>query len=576
MSSSSTSQLGSHSGGLGSLTRTKRSISGAFKEVFVAANPDQIALFKLVDSLDFTLSTDSDEDAVAANHLLELVVIGDLGHGRPFVLPAQLPEGKETWNLSFVGGSEFAVFLLEADFTNNGGNFLARHIGGDAEGVTIFDGCKGLALPTAPTKFLVTRPAESGVKTELEIMIAAALARTVDVGTDNSTPLVAPTSGGSSTGGVVVRKMAEVYQQTLSLDTVRMSSKIDAYKKVMILAAPLREMTPTLIARLCPDYVFEVDLVREECLRLKDRVLTDSDPCFGLTRMRGVMDLAVWQDKEKFSVWFKGNHRLGDWTHSLWDFRGTESSGWGPDGDYQGRMNLLRAVEAWGDFQRVFKGEAFYKCTAPFRDLWESAHKYMENYHNVYIQFQIENMIRDYFHELCFTRGTDCVSIPGQRLGGQMESVSLLQKMVADLVVVAKSGQWEQAPHEKFYRATSTYSNIANKPGMSTPKRSLSVATTPTAAREEKGDRAWVEKPPPCHRHGLCLWHLAGGLGLKNRANTVYSCDEQETHMELSKVPIGTVRKLLTDTQFMGVCRSAELKKRVVKAVDEQKALFRK
>ncbi len=72
--------------------------------------------------------------------------------------------------------------------------------------------------------------------------------------------------------------MAEVYQQTLSLYTVRMSSKIDAYKKVVILAAPLREMTPTLIARLCPDYVFEVDLVREECLRLKDRVLYDSDP----------------------------------------------------------------------------------------------------------------------------------------------------------------------------------------------------------------------------------------------------------------------------------------------------------
>ena len=183
------------------MARTKRSISGAFKEVFVAANPDQIALFKLVDSLDFTLSTDSDEDAVAAYHLLELVLIGDLGHGKPFVLPAQLPEGKETGSLSFVGGSEFAVFLLEADFTNNGGNFLARHIGGDEEGVTIFDGCKGLTLPTAPTKFLVTRPAESGVKTELEIMIAAALARTVDVGTDNSTPLVAPTSGGSSTGG---------------------------------------------------------------------------------------------------------------------------------------------------------------------------------------------------------------------------------------------------------------------------------------------------------------------------------------------------------------------------------------
>ena len=130
------------------MARAKRSISGAFKEVFVAANADQISLFKLVESLDFTLSTDSDENAVTASHLLDLVEIGELGHGRQFVSPAKLPEDTETWNLSFVGGSEFTVFVLEADFTNNGGNFLVRHIGGEAEEATIFDGCKGLALST--------------------------------------------------------------------------------------------------------------------------------------------------------------------------------------------------------------------------------------------------------------------------------------------------------------------------------------------------------------------------------------------------------------------------------------------
>jgi hypothetical protein len=147
--------------------------------------------------------------------------------------------------------------------------------------------------------------------TQLEMDIAATLVRAGESGV--ATPLLGPSSGGSAGGGVLSggKRVAEILVHTLNGDTVVMSSKVDAYKKVMTLAASLGEMDPSLLSRLCPDYVFDVNVIRGACLRQKERILDTSDPCFGLIKMRAVMDLPVWTVKEKFAVWFKVNLTLG-------------------------------------------------------------------------------------------------------------------------------------------------------------------------------------------------------------------------------------------------------------------------
>ena len=59
----------------------------------------------------------------------------------------------------------------------------------------------------------------------------------------------------------------------------------------------------------------------------------------------------------------------------------------------------------FGEFQRIFKGEAFARCMAPLRVLWEAPEDPMACYHNVFIQFQLESMICSYFEDVGQHRG---------------------------------------------------------------------------------------------------------------------------------------------------------------------------
>ena len=70
---------------------------------------------------------------------------------------------------------------------------------------------------------------------------------------------------------------------------------------------------------------------------------------------------------------------------------------------------------------------------------------------------------------------------------------------------------------------------------------------------------------PPYHDKGLCLWHLAGTLGLKGQKGDVFKCrtPEGETpvkHAALSTVKLSTVKRLMKDTKFTAVCGSETLK----------------
>ena len=72
-------------------------------------------------------------------------------------------------------------------------------------------------------------------------------------------------------------------------------------------------------------------------------------------------------------------------------------------------------------------------------------------------------MIRHYAQEMTKTHGKRTRISGGLALGGQAESVALLQWCVGEFVARVRGGTLEKAPHSRFY-AGEQFTRIANKP----------------------------------------------------------------------------------------------------------------
>ena len=78
------------------------------------------------------------------------------------------------------------------------------------------------------------------------------------------------------------------------------------------------------------------------------------------------------------------------------------------------------------------------------------------------------------------------------------------------------------------------------------------------------------------HKHGLCMWYLAGALKLTNRNKEVFICRDRSVVLAaLNTVPLGVVRSLVTDKDFMS-CTNEGIKDRLRKAVEDQSDRFAK
>ena len=54
---------------------------------------------------------------------------------------------------------------------------------------------------------------------------------------------------------------------------------------------------------------------------------------------------------------------------------------------YVGRADILDAMEKYGEFQRIIKGDKFGDCVGQLQALLEAADDAIANYHNAYIHF---------------------------------------------------------------------------------------------------------------------------------------------------------------------------------------------
>ena len=240
-------------------------------------------------------------------------------------------------------------------------------------------------------------------------------------------------------------------------------------------------------------------------------------------------------------------------------------------------------------FQRVFKGEVFFRRVSLLRTLWDSSEQYLANYHNTYIHFKLELLVRAYFYESCVTRGVSAKVYPSQRIDTQDNCVAFLEFLVNGLVDDVRGNKWERADHPRFYAPHELYSLIQNKPNVRMSGSVGGGRGSTVIGTKLQGLSAGVPSPDPgraltghgtqpvvpaCHKHGLCIWYLAGALGLRNRKNRLFACrDAGAKHALLKQVPLVDVHLLLSDKEFI---RNGELHSQLVKAIDTNKGRFAK
>ena len=532
----------------------------------------------------------STRDALIASNSLEFKEASALSSNRGIVLvPMMAPAEDETITWDQLGGTALGVYVVDMDLTAADGGLFLRYIGAEANASSPFDDEPMVILQDVPKWFLTTRPSAHGLGTHLERMVDEVLATARRAATRSEIPPVTAPSGlpltsGAPLGEGVGKKYLGCQVMDFNGDIKQVNSKEGAYKKMTIIAALIREMEPARLDILCPDYHFDYAHFWTECFRHLERTMPTTDFMWSISQMRDVLELPVCRVRETFEAWTLGVHSSVDYKCSLRDFAPYECTGWTRDVDYKGRKNLWRAFKGWLKFQFVFKGRLFWDCLDHVKAFWKSSEKPMERYHNTYIHWKLETLIRAYFYEIALTRGREAKLYSKAPIVNQQDCVGLLSELLHNFTSAVQDGSWEPAPHPVFYAPMSQYSLIINNPygRCGGPDRSA-VATSTTAPSDTGGakdpgqgvklDKA--PKPAP-HKHGLCVWSLAGALKLTNGKNEVFECrDKSFPHALIKTVQYGTVTKLLSDAEFMTPGRR-DFHERLRAAVAAQKSRFAK
>ena len=147
-----------------------------------------------------------------------------------------------------------------------------------------------------------------------------------------------------------------------------------------------------------------------------------------------------------------------------------------------------------------------------------------------------------------------------QTLRAQAEGVALFNS----LVLVEYPNHREAAPQALFYTIDSLFQCVMRR--QSGAEVSSGAQKSLVAAKDNHA----------CHKMGICIWYLAGQLGLKNLKNKLFACkDATAVHASLKTLPWQTVRTLTTDPEFMGACTSESVRQSVVQAVQANKQAFK-
>ena len=158
----------------------------------------------------------------------------------------------------------------------------------------------------------------------------------------------------------------------------------------------------------------------------------------------------------------------------------------------------------------------------------------------------------------------------GHPIVNQDDCVAFLKVLVAELVGHARGGGWEQFPHQRFYAPGSMFSMVT------LPARGGKTSNTVAVPPIGKGGGQGSGSTEDTHKHGMCMWHLAGELKMLNAKQVPYECrDGARQHPALKSIKLSKVRALVKDPSFM-VCKTDWIKKALIQKVEEKQHLFAK
>ena len=313
-------------------------------------------------------------------------------------------------------------------------------------------------------KFFVAKISTSGVPTTLQTFIKDAVREHVEE-TRSESSLLASSAGTGRSGEVECVKKATLSSVLdINGDVRAVYSKAGGSARMKQWAALVRAWDPArLKALLGLDYDASIEDIRDAMLSESERVLEPGDAMFSLSRLDSILRLEAWKNEEVFRSFLLLELPVANWKHSLMDFKEPEHSAWTMDCDPGGRDNLLQAVMNWGNFVRVVYGNEYSGCAAPIRHLFEDSDRCVTKYQNAFLQCQLEWTIRRYAQEMTKTPGRRARICGGLALGGQGESVALLQWCVGEFVALVRGGTLEAAPHTQFY-ASAQYTRVRSTP----------------------------------------------------------------------------------------------------------------
>ena len=567
------SGLGIPSGGSSS---TKRSFADAFRGHFVQANAAQLQVFRDLAGVDFNLDqTGWTPHAVQLHGFMELVDMANLGTNRPFLAPVTPPlDGR--YSFEFLATTPMVIFVLEQDLSLSGHGLMVKIAGSSDTTQTLFPG-SGLIINPPVGQFLVARRSTGPVMTALQVEINQVMIDHVTASTEPRTAAGGPTGTSSSGGSDCVKKATLSSVLDINGEVRVVYNKEGGNARMQQWAALIREWDPIRIkVFLGSDNNTSIEAIRDGMLSESERVMVLGEAMFSLARIDTILRLEAWKNPEAFRCFLLLDLPVSNWEHSFLDFKHQGSSAWTRDCDPEGLENLLWAAMNWGNFQRVVKGDLFQNVMEPVRTLWEDPVRYVQKYHNEFLHFQLEKMVRLYAQELTKTQGRTARLAGGVAgglaLGGQAESVAVLKWCVNEFVTVVRGGTLEPAPHVRFY-GSEQYARIINRP---TVRGAKGQGSSPGG---EKGSGGKGDKPTATttHTDGLCIWSIAGQLSMKNKKSELYTCrDMTLTHKLLKDVTQKTVLKLLDNTEFTAVCSQDALKSAIRAKVVAEAQHFKK
>ena len=208
----------------------------------------------------------------------------------------------------------------------------------------------------------------------------------------------------------------------------------------------------------------------------------------------------------------------------------------------------------------------------------------------------LEDVIRNYGHEVRNTRGRIAKNYGiGQPIASPVDCANFFKFLLHEKLVALREGKWTQPPHTTY--RCKVLSLVRNRPecGSSVARKSSRSVPAPPSSSVSSPPAKVI--PPPSssipsstgpapikgngksfhHQHGICVWHLAGSLGLISKTTgTPYKCldPSQPVHKPLGEVKHSDALKAIDDHEFMRSSNSKKLKKLIREAVKEKASLF--